>query len=203
MSDYGSNNTCCFKCVQFILTAGLTALFIWLSLRTTKPSCSLENFYLPALNKSDNSNSTRSNHTLSFQLNLNNKMKDKGVRYDDIKLSFYYGTNTSFPIGNYTVPGLYQGHDKKANKKGMLETEKMPWNDALKMVSNGSKVVFRVDVATRVRYKVILWYTKRHNYTLENNTLKVDASGKSSSQQLHCCSIGLPLIFLFSFLLLL
>nr|AAC49978.1 ORF; able to induce HR-like lesions [Nicotiana tabacum] len=60
------------------------------------------------------------------------------------------------------------------------------------MVSNGSKVVFRVDVATRVRYKVILWYTKRHNYTLENNTLKVDASGKSSSQQLHCCSIGLP-----------
>ncbi|KAK4344025.1 hypothetical protein RND71_037119 [Anisodus tanguticus] len=205
MSDYGSDNTCCFRCTQFILTAGLTALFIWLSLRTAKPSCSLEKFYLPALNISDNSNTTRSNHTLSFQLNLNNKMKDKGVRYDDIKLSFYYGTNTSFPIGSYTVPGFYQGHEKKAHKKGMLVTSKLPWDAALEKVSNGSNVVFRVDVATRVRYKVIFWYSKRHNLTVENKTVEVDGSGKSSAQQLHCylMAFGFPLIVLFNLILLL
>ncbi|CAN4096696.1 unnamed protein product [Withania somnifera] len=196
MADYGSDNTCFFPCTKFIFTAGLTALFIWLSLRTTKPSCSLENFYLPALKISDNSNTTRPNHTLFFQLNLNNKMKDKGVRYDDIKLSFYYGINTSIPIGNCTVPGFYQGHDKKAHKEGELQTQKMPWNTALKIVSNGSKVVFRVDVATRVRYKVIFWFSKRHNLTVENNTVEVDGSGKSNAQQLHCylMTIGFPLI---------
>ncbi|XP_059277246.1 protein NDR1-like [Lycium barbarum] len=204
MSDYGSDNTCCFRCAKFVLTAGLSALFIWLSLRTTKPSCSIENFYLPALNKSDNSNTTRSNHTLFFQLNLNNKMKDKGVRYDDIKLRFYYGTNTSFLIGNYTVPRFYQGHDKKAHKKGMFKTEKLPWDDALKIVSNGSNVVFRVDVTTTVRYKVIFWYSKRHNVTVENRTVSVDGSGKSSAQQLHryLMAFGFPLSVLVSLLLL-
>ncbi|XP_055801393.1 protein NDR1-like [Solanum dulcamara] len=205
MSDHGSDNTCCFRCTKFILTAGLTALFIWLSLRTSKPSCSLQNFYLPALNISDNSNTTRSNHTLYFQLNLKNKMKDKGVRYDDIKLSFYYGTNTSFPLGNCTIPGFYQGHDKKANKKEKLEIQKMPWDAALKTVSNNSSVVFRVDVATRVSYKVIFWYSKKHNLTLENKTVEVDGSGKSSAQQLHCylMAFGFPLIVLLNFILLL
>ncbi|KAG5570189.1 hypothetical protein H5410_059955 [Solanum commersonii] len=176
MSDHGSSHTCCFRCTKFILTAGLTALFVWLSLRTSKPSCSLHNFYLPALNLSDDSNTTRSNHTLYFQLNLNNKMKDKGVRYDEIMLSFYYGTNTSIPLGNSTINGFYQGHDKKAKKKGKLEIQKMAWDAALKNVTNTSKVVFRVDVATRVSYKIIFWFGKKHNFTVENRTLEVDST---------------------------
>uniref|UniRef100_M1CEM5 NDR1 n=1 Tax=Solanum tuberosum TaxID=4113 RepID=M1CEM5_SOLTU len=104
-------------------------------------------------------------------------MKDKGVRYDKIILSFYYGTNTSIPLGNSTINGFYQGHDKKAKKKGKLEIQKMAWDAALKNVTNTSKVVFRVDVATRVSYKIIFWFGKKHNFTVENKTLEVDSTG--------------------------
>lgn len=132
-------------------------------------------------------------------------MKDKGVRYDEIMLSFYYGTNTSIPLGNSTINGFYQGHDKKAKKKGKLEIQKMAWDAALKNVTNTSKVVFRVDVATRVSYKIIFWFGKKHNFTVENRTLEVDSTGKSSAQQLHCYLMGLgfPLIVLVSLILLL
>lgn len=57
--------TCCSYCFSFIFTAGLTSLFLWLSLRPDKPKCSIEYFYVPALNKSLDSHS-RLNTTLNF-----------------------------------------------------------------------------------------------------------------------------------------
>ncbi|XP_019193612.1 PREDICTED: protein NDR1-like [Ipomoea nil] len=170
---------CCFR---LILTSGLMALFVWLSLRTTKPSCSIKAVYLPGLNTSDTS---RSNHTLYFTINLKNKMKDKGVRYDDVRLSFYYGANTSVPIGNYTVPGFYQDNGNDADKLGKLTAHGVPWDAAFRAVSNGSKAVFRMDLHTRVRYKIVFWYTKRHNFMVENTTVEVDNSGKNSATPQH------------------
>ncbi|XP_019193610.1 PREDICTED: protein NDR1-like [Ipomoea nil] len=180
MSDSGHGSGCFKCCFRFILTSGLTALFVWLSLRTTKPSCSISAVYLPALNTSGASNATRSNHTLYFTINLKNKMKDKGVRYDEVRLSFYYGANTSVPIGNYTVPSFYQGHGKDADKLGNLTARGVPWEAAFRAVSNGSKPVFRMDLYTRVRYKIVFWYTKRHNFMVENTTVEVNNSGKNS-----------------------
>ncbi|PHU29335.1 hypothetical protein BC332_01428 [Capsicum chinense] len=121
---------------------------------------------------------TRHDNHVSFQLNLNNGMKDKSIRYNDITLNFYYGTNTSYPIGNYTFDGFKQGKDKEAFKSGMIETYNMPWDDAIKAVSNGSKASFRVDVSSRIRYKITFWYTKRHNYFVENK-VEVDDTGGS------------------------
>lgn len=171
-----SEGGCCKCCFKFILTSGLLALFIWLSLRTTKPSYSIRDFSLPALNKTDNSTSTRSNHTLLFTLRFKNKMKDKGVKYGDVHLSFFYGSNTSFPIGNATVPGFYQGHGKKGDKSGAVQTRGVPWEAAL----NGSNTVFRVDLVARVRYKILFFYTKGHDFIVTNTTVEVNDSGKKS-----------------------
>ncbi|KAL3347225.1 hypothetical protein AABB24_021086 [Solanum stoloniferum] len=128
-------------------------------------------------------------------------MKDKAVRYDNITLSLYYGTNTSYPLGNYTFAKFKQGKDKEASKAGMIEAHNMPWDDAIKAVSNNSKAIIRVDVRTKIRYKIIFWYTKRHNYVVENK-VEIDDSGKSSAQQISCCfGIFGFLLFVLSFLL--
>ncbi|XP_060200958.1 protein NDR1-like [Lycium barbarum] len=199
MSDYDfspSRNPCACHCVKFIVSLGVLALILWLSLRTKKPKCSIGDVYVRGLDKSINSNNnaTMRNNNLSFQLNLKNEMKDKGVRYDDITLNFYYGTNTSYPIGNHTFDGFKQGKDKEAFKSGMIETHNMPWDDAI-------KAIFRVDVSSRIKYKITFWYTKKHHYFVENK-VEVDDTGKSSAQQLHCCFgvFGLTL-FVLSFLL--
>ncbi|KAK4371699.1 hypothetical protein RND71_007083 [Anisodus tanguticus] len=181
MSDYdfsSSKNSCACHCVKLIVSLGVTALILWLSLRTTKPKCSIRDVYVRGLDKSVNSdnNVTRRDKNISFQLNVKNEMKEKGVRYDDITLNFYYGTNTSYPIGNFTFDGFKQGKDKEAFKSGMIETSNMPWDGATKAVSNGSKAVFRVDVSSRIKYKITFWYTKKHDYFVENK-VEIDDTG--------------------------
>ncbi|KAF8109674.1 hypothetical protein N665_0093s0027 [Sinapis alba] len=153
--DHGGRN-CCSCCFSFIFTAGLTSLFLWLSLRPDKPKCSIEYFYLPALNKSLDSHS-RLNTTLNFMVRLTNPNKDQGIYYDDVHLSF--STNSSSLV-NYTVPRFYQGHKKKASKWGQT----LPLNNqtvSRAVLPNGSAVI-RMDLKTHVRFKIVFWKTKRY-----------------------------------------
>ncbi|KAL3508534.1 hypothetical protein ACH5RR_027935 [Cinchona calisaya] len=219
MSDYSHGGGGCFRCCcNFILTLGLTALFLWLSLRVTKPSCSIENFYLPPLNTTDNSTTTRNNHTLYFDLRLKNEMKDKGVGYGAINLTFFYGgapnnNNNSLPIANYSVPSFYQGHGKKARRKELVQTYGVPWEAAYRAVSTGSTVTFRVRLVTRVRYKILFWYTKRHtlkvgaNLDVNNYGEKVNKKGirlkSGSPEHFHrLAPLGLSIVLYFLVLLL-
>ncbi|KAL3821570.1 hypothetical protein ACJIZ3_007475 [Penstemon smallii] len=174
MANDEGGGCCCGFCFRFIITSGFAALFLWLSLRTSSPKCSIQDFYVPALSLTHQSSN---NHTLYFDLKLDNGMKDKGVRYDNISLTFYYGQNSSLPIGNYTVPGFYQGHGKKAHRKPSVEVRGVPWEAAIGAVSNGSRVAFRVGLVTRVRFKIVFWFTKRHNLVVGAN-VEVDGSGK-------------------------
>ncbi|CAG7882873.1 hypothetical protein BRARA_C03798 [Brassica rapa] len=153
--DHGGRN-CCSCCFSFIFTAGLTSLFLWLSLRPDKPKCSIEYFYLPALNKSLDSHSPL-NTTLNFMVRLANPNKDQGIYYDDVHLSF--STNSSSLV-NYTVPRFYQGHKKKAKKWGQT----LPLNNqtVLRAVLPNGSAVFRMDLKTQVRFKIVFWKTKRY-----------------------------------------
>lgn len=38
----------------------------------------------------------------------------------------------------------------------------MPWNEAVKVVDGGELAVFRVDLVTVIRFKILLWKTKKH-----------------------------------------
>lgn len=156
MADSSGAGGCCRCCSSFILTLGFTALFMWLSLRASKPVCSIQDIYVPPLNKSDNS----TNYKIYFDLKLDNENNDKGIYYDALNLTFYYPPNLTTPIGNMTLPGFYQGHKKKARRKESVDVYGVPWTAARKAVSNGS-AVFRVDLATAVRFKVMVWKTKR------------------------------------------
>ncbi|KAF1887059.1 hypothetical protein Lal_00046297 [Lupinus albus] len=136
---------------------GVTAFFIWLSLRVTEPKCYLESIYVPALNKSLNS---PHNSTLFFKLKLENPNKDKGVKYDAVHLTFriFNDSNTTRALTNATVERFYQGHQKTAHKSGNTTVTGGGVN--VTAVVNG-KVYFRVDFDTRVKYKILVFYTKR------------------------------------------
>ncbi|XP_044482004.1 protein NDR1-like [Mangifera indica] len=147
----------CRCCCSFIFTLGLTALFMWLSLRSEKPKCSIQDFYLPALNKSLNS---PNNTTLYFKLKLQNPNKDKGIFYDPVNVTIYNKSNTTTSyIGSHVVPNFYQGHKKTARKDGNVTAEK----DVLEQAVFANRTaVFRLNLATKVRFKIIFWKTKRY-----------------------------------------
>ncbi|XP_050369570.1 protein NDR1-like [Argentina anserina] len=168
----GSSGGCCQCCFSFIFTVGLTALFMWLSLRTSKPSCSIKYFYLPALNKTLNDTANR---TLYVSLILNNGNKDKGIYYDTVNLTFSVPNNTK-PVGNANVTKFYQGHKKKATKKVDLGSDKLNWTAVSGSVNATGWSHFRVDLVTRVRFKIIFWRTKRHNLKVGADFV-VNASG--------------------------
>ncbi|KAL7598218.1 protein NDR1 [Lactuca sativa] len=168
MSDYGPSDGgsgCCRCCFSFILTLGLTSLFLWLSLRTSNPVCSIQDVYIPALNKTLNSTSYQS---IYLDLKLDNENKDKGIYYDPLNITLHYYINQSngngIPISNYALKGFYQGHQKKARRKNWTDTHGVPWDVAVK--TGGGPPVFRVDLATAVRFKILFWKTKRHRLIL-------------------------------------
>ncbi|XP_057766503.1 protein NDR1-like isoform X2 [Salvia miltiorrhiza] len=167
-----ASDSCGGCCCSFIITSGLTALFLWLSLRTSKPTCSVEKLYVAALNTTDNS---AGNRTIYLDLKLANGMKDKGVRYANITLSLYYNSSLQ-PIANYTLPGFYQGHKKSTHRRSLVPAPGLPWAMALDAVSNGSAVSFRVRLATRVNFKIIFWYTKRYRLEVAGD-VQVNATG--------------------------
>lgn len=82
----------------------------------------------------------------------------------------------------------------------------MPWDDALKAVSNGSKAVFRLDLAARPRFRFWFWYTKKKGMRIGAD-VEVDASGmKVNKDDIRLKSaaskpgVGVFLLFLISLL---
>ncbi|KAI3459774.1 hypothetical protein Pfo_016437 [Paulownia fortunei] len=146
-----------------------------------EPSCSIQNFYVPALNKFINSTIGISNTDtlLFFDLELRNAMDNKGVHYDAVNLTFSYGTNTSMAIGTYSVPGFYQGKGKKAQRRDVaMVTGSVPWVEAaMRALSSGSTPDFRVGLVTKVKFNNYLWYSKKKRIVV-GGMVEVDDSGR-------------------------
>ena len=150
---------------------GLTALFMWLSLRTSNPTITVEDIYFPGLNKTLNN---PKNTTVYLSLKLDNGNKDKGIRYDTVNLNLSYVANNSDPhsrsfIDDSFIPAFYQGHKKKAIKPANFSTEGLNWTEVRRVLSTNKIVFFRVDLATAVRFKIMAWNTKRQKLMVGAN----------------------------------
>ncbi|XVE80299.1 hypothetical protein DITRI_Ditri14bG0128800 [Diplodiscus trichospermus] len=172
----GSDGKCCRCCCNFIFSLGLTALFLWLSLRTSNPKVSIQTFYLASLNKTLNHTT---DPTLNITLKLANPNKDKGIRYDTLNLTVYDSPNRSHVVSNFTMWGFYQGHKKKATKQGNGTANTTVASQAV--YTNGTGT-FRVDMATTVKFKIMFWYTKRHKIKVGAD-VTVNASGVNLDQR--------------------
>ncbi|CAK8577198.1 unnamed protein product [Lathyrus sativus] len=163
----------CTCCTSFITSTGLIILFLWLTLRTQQPKCFIQSLYLPSLNKTITSNHKHSNNkTIIFNLKVTNTNKDKGVLYDTVRLTFalFLDANTTRPLANTTLEPFYQGHGRTTEKWSSAEAH----GGGLNRTVNGS-VFIRVDFATRVNYKIMLFYSKRHRLSGGAN-VEVNAS---------------------------
>ncbi|KAI3899974.1 hypothetical protein MKW92_040465 [Papaver armeniacum] len=180
---------CCRCCTGFLFSSGLTALLLWLTLKPSSPKYSIESFYVPILNKTTTSQSTVNSTTISFDLRLKNENRNKGIYYDALDLTFFYyfPENSSFlQIGDITIPEFYQGHLKTAHRLESIQSYGVSWKD---VKTNGSSTkMFRVDLDTRVRYKIMLSRTKRHRMRLGVNVTVNDEGAKSVDRGLRFSS---------------
>ncbi|XVF03973.1 hypothetical protein REPUB_Repub05bG0040200 [Reevesia pubescens] len=161
-------------CGSFI-SLGLAALFLWLGLRTLNPKCSIQTLYLPSLNRTLN----LTDPTLNLTLRLDNPNKDKGIKYDQLSVTVYDFPNKSHVLGNILVPGFYQGRNKKATKPGQGTANTTL---ALRAVAENGTGVFRVDMATSVKFKILFWYTKKHKIRVGADIV-VNASGVQADRK--------------------
>ncbi|KAL2457919.1 Protein NDR1 [Forsythia ovata] len=146
-------------------------IFLGLHAQLYKPNFYIQNIYVPALSRSDKSYDSRSNNLIFFDLDIENSMTIKGVHYDNINLTFYYGPNTSHPIGNYTVPGFYQGEGENTARRDVVVTYGMPWDDAMKTKKG-------VDVGANVE-------VNDYGRKVQQEAIKLTSSGASRTKDTY------------------
>lgn len=178
----------CFRCCfTFLITLGFSAFFLWLSFHTQKPSCSIKAFYLPALDRSLKSSI---NATIFMNLTLKNTNKEKGIFYDPVNITVHYFQNTNITLWHGQIPGFYQGFQKTATKKVSVLTSGVNWTD---VVAKNDTVVFRVDLATRVRFKIMGLKTKRQGMRRGANVTVSDSGAKNKKKGINLKS-GVPTV---------
>ncbi|GJZ26743.1 hypothetical protein Tco_0570996 [Tanacetum coccineum] len=160
---------------NLILT--IIIFFIFFSIYKTRvlPSIHVEEFYVPALNSSENF--TTANNTIYINLKLKNRNPVTGLYYIDplyFNLSFVpKDQNTIIHLAEFGLHGFYQGNGKAKRIRGLLTTRGLP---PVNGTSNGTQSLpagaFRVDFFGKVRYKLV-GYHKRHPMTLAA-TVEVD-----------------------------
>ncbi|MED6220828.1 hypothetical protein PIB30_048592 [Stylosanthes scabra] len=145
------------KCLMCIIsTVGFVFFSLWItSLRAQPPNFYVQSIHFPSLNKTLIHNN---NHSISFTLKIVNPNSDKGVQYDAVSVSFgiFITDNATVSLANATLQGFYQGHGKKAVKSGTAKGNGGGGR------GGGGKVFLRVELATAVKYKNLVWYSKRH-----------------------------------------
>ncbi|KAK9155854.1 hypothetical protein Sjap_003334 [Stephania japonica] len=175
------DRTCFSCCCSSIFSLGLAALFLWLSLRPSKPTFYIESFYVPALNKTASNDGQRRNTTMEFELLLKNRNKDSGIFYDQLNLTIYHGGDLSHPVANLSIPAFRQGKKKKAHRREAVAAAGVPWEAARREAAAGGGTVFRVGVATLLRYRIVFWKTRRYGMSVAGN-VTVNASGLKSTE---------------------
>ncbi|XP_026395776.1 protein NDR1-like [Papaver somniferum] len=156
---------CCLCCViTTIIGLGLLSLFAWLITNQIRsPKCSIEKFYVQALDKALSSNKTdaTTNTTISFDLIFKNENGDGfGVYYDALNISLYYqksyasGYLNSLPIGNVSLPGFYQA--KVDHRLATVQTFGVPWEEVRMEIANGGTAKFLFNLTSNVKLKIPL-----------------------------------------------
>lgn len=111
-------------------------------------------------------------------LRLKNGNKEKGIKYDQINVSvsFFNDLNNSV-VGQGSIPRFYQGYQKKATKNLTVHPFGVNWTD---VAARNESAVFRVELQTQVRFKIVFWTTKRRRLAVRAN-VTVDKSGAKNT----------------------
>ncbi|MCL7023188.1 hypothetical protein MKW94_030828 [Papaver nudicaule] len=177
---------CLILIIAIIFSLSLIVLVIWFTVQPIKPHCSLEYFYIPALDKASNDSQAKNSTAISVELSFWNRNSEKSIYYDNLNMTLhYYGKISTLPIGNTSIPKFYQHHMHTNHHAEKIQTFGVPWEDLKMKASNGSSAVFRVDLVTNVRYRNGIWKTRRHELRLGVNVTVNDQGMKSVNRSLR------------------
>lgn len=73
----------------------------------------------------------------------------------------------------------------------MVDAAGVPWEAAFREVLNGSTVKFRVHLTTRVKFKIMFWYTTRRSLVVGGDVM-VDGGGKKTGKKGVKLKSGVP-----------
>lgn len=168
---------CCYGGVFSITLNAAVFLCLLLHLATALPEITLEDFTVFALKQNtgialkESTNSTQYNNTIHFDLKLRNLDKES-MDYDALNLTFYYKTNlSSFPIGNATFRAFYQRRYGSDHRVGNIEVRGVKWENVT------AAVIFRVELATGVRYQVNTFFKSRRVRFVIGADLRINDEG--------------------------
>ncbi|KAI3813039.1 hypothetical protein L1987_17753 [Smallanthus sonchifolius] len=135
--------------VMIYITGFSVLLIVFIqSLHRKIPTITIEQFYVPTLNKT-----AIKNTTIYFDLKLDNK-NPVGIYYRPMNLTFSYfpnkTTSSSVPLCVYTLRGFHQEHHKEKHVGDKVVTGGMVVHPG-----GGRVVVMRVDLVGRVKFKSI------------------------------------------------
>ncbi|XP_044462081.1 protein NDR1-like [Mangifera indica] len=116
----------------------------------------------------------------------------KGIYYDPVNVTLVNKSNTTTYIGNYVIPNFYQGFRKTAKKDDSVDVDK---EVAKRAVLDNGTALFRVDLATAVRFRGIFGTTKRHrimagaDVEVNDRGTRVDQKNVKLSQATRVCGL--------------
>ncbi|KAF9608248.1 hypothetical protein IFM89_008533 [Coptis chinensis] len=115
---------------------------------SSAPTLSIEEFYVPALDKFSND---VSNTTILFGLKLHSC---ETTYIKTLNVTLYFGENPSVPVGFVSIPGFYQRSCKETvHRRETVTTVGLPWETAMREAFKGGTTVFQVHVETIVTAK--------------------------------------------------
>ncbi|XP_026390295.1 protein NDR1-like [Papaver somniferum] len=177
---------CFILIMAIIFSVALIVLVIWFTIQPIKPHCSLEEFFIPRLNKASNDSQAVNSTAISLELSFFNRNSEKSIYYDNLDMTlYYYGKSLTSPIGNTSIPKFYQQHRHTKHHAETIQTFGVPWEDVKMKASNGSTAIFRVDLVMNVRYRNGIWKTRRHELRLGVNVTINDQGMKSVNHSLR------------------
>ncbi|POO00368.1 Protein NDR [Trema orientale] len=197
MKFSGKPGARCGCCLALFIVPGITlVMFLWSILHPGNPTFSIEKTRFPAvlkfdhkgLNNSSSSSGQLNDTTISLQLTLYNGNRIEGIHYDNVNLNLsYVFTNPNArghplrreysPIDHTTIPAFYQGHRKRAISWVDFSAKKVNWTEVRGLLySTNNTLIFRLDLATTMRFMINEWNTKTRELIVGAN-VEISYSG--------------------------
>ncbi|KAJ3700998.1 hypothetical protein LUZ61_004703 [Rhynchospora tenuis] len=127
------------------------------------PLFQLKRLYIPALDKSLN---TSTNATITFHFSLENLEPYSKIYYDPLNITFYDSPNQNNSIAEFTLPDFFEREQSDVDYSGTVNAAGLDLETAKSEIATNGFKVFRVALATSVRYDFYgFWKTGRSGYS--------------------------------------
>lgn len=141
----------CGCLLGLVLVLGLLAFILWLSLRPHRPRFHVVSFSVPGINSQQNG---FQNAAITFEVTVRNPNLNVEIYYGQLDGTVFYRDQQ---IG--TTPLLFPFHQPSKNTtliNGVISGASLSTTDT------AGTVVFRLELTSSIRFKVVSWTTKDH-----------------------------------------